>query len=427
MTAKWEKLEGNNGVLTIEVDAETVNKGIDEAFKKVVKTINAPGFRKGKMPRVLFEKQYGVESLYQDALDIILPTAYGAAVEETKIVPVDAPEINIEQFEKNKVLIFTAKVVVKPEVQLGDYKGLEVEEKNAAVTDEDIENELKALAERHAELVVKEEGTLEAGDTAVIDFEGFLNGEAFEGGKGENYSLVIGSGTFIPGFEEKLIGLATGEEKEIELTFPEEYHSEELAGKPTVFKVKLHEIKTKVLPAFDDEFAKDVNEEVDSIEALKAKITADLTESKAREAEMSLRDELVLKAVENATIDLPEVMVETEIDRMVKDFENRLQSQGMNLELYAQFSGQTVEALREQMKDEADKRVRVNLVLEAIVAAENFEITEEDVTAELEKMAAMYNMPVDQIKQLLPNLEGVQEDLKMRKAVEFLVENRKQA
>lgn len=425
MSAKWEKLEGNQGVLTVEVDAEKVNEGLDEAFKKVVKKVQIPGFRKGKIPRSLFEKRFGVESLYADALDILLPEAYAKAVEETGIEPVDRPEIDIEQMEKGKSLIFTAKVTVKPEVTLGQYKGLEVEKLDDTVTDEDVEQELKRLQERHAELVVKEEGTVENGDTVVIDFEGFVDGEAFEGGKAENYSLVIGSGTFIPGFEEQLIGMAAGEEKDIEVTFPEEYHAEQLAGKPAVFKIKLHEIKTKQLPALDDEFAKDVDEEVETLDALKEKIKERLTKEKKEEAEAALRDAVVQKATENAQMDIPEVMVKNETDRMIREFEQRLQMQGLNLDLYYQFSGQDEAALREQMKEEAEKRVRVTLTLEAIVKAENIDVTEEEVEKELQEMASLYNLSVDQLKELLGTLDGLKEDLKMRKAIDFLVENSK--
>jgi trigger factor len=423
MSAKWEKLEGNQGVLTVEVDAEKVNEGLDAAFKKVVKQVNVPGFRKGKIPRALFEKRFGVEVLYQDALDILLPEAYVKAVEETGIEPVDRPEIDIEQMEKGKSLIFTAKVTVKPEVKLGEYKGLEVEKIDTTVTDEDVENELKRLQERHAELVVKEDGKIENGDTAVIDFEGFVNGEAFEGGKGENYSLEIGSGTFIPGFEEQLVGLEAGAEKEIEVTFPEEYHAKELAGKPATFKIKVHEIKAKQLPALDDEFAKDVDEEVETLDELKAKIKQRLEEEKKNEAETTLRNTVVEKAAANAEIDIPEVMVKNETDRMLNEFEQRLQMQGLNLELYYQFSGQDEAALREQMKEDAEKRVRVSLTLEAIAKAENIEVTEEDINKELEEMSNTYGIEVENLKNMLGSLEGIKEDLKLRKAIDFLVEN----
>lgn len=425
MSVKFEKLEGNQGVLTVEVDAAKVNEGLDAAFKKVVTKVNVPGFRKGKMPRAMFEKRFGVESLYQDAIDILLPEAYANAVEESGIDPVDRPEIDVEQIEKGKSFIFKATVTVKPEVKLGEYKGLEVEKVETEVTDEDVANELKTLQERQAELVVKEEGKAENGDTVVMDFEGFVDGEAFEGGKAENYSLELGSGQFIPGFEEQLVGLATGEEKDVEVSFPEEYHATELAGKPAVFKVKLHEIKGKELPELDDEFAKDVDEEVETLDALKEKIKNRLVDSKKHEAEHHVRDTVVEKAAANAEIDLPAVMIDTEVDRMMQEFEQRLQMQGMNLELYFQFSGQDENALREQMKEEGEKRVRVSLTLEAIAAAENLEVSEEDVDAELNKMAEMYNMTVENIKAALGNLDGIKGDLKVRKAVEFLVENSK--
>ncbi|WP_391557294.1 trigger factor [Robertmurraya sp.] len=425
MSVKFEKLEGNQGVLTVEVDAAKVNEGLDAAFKKVVTKVNVPGFRKGKMPRAMFEKRFGVESLYQDAIDILLPEAYANAIEESGIDPVDRPEIDVEQIEKGKSFIFKATVTVKPEVKLGEYKGLEVEKVETEVTDEDVANELKTLQERQAELVVKEEGKAENGDTVVMDFEGFVDGEAFEGGKAENYSLELGSGQFIPGFEEQLVGLAAGEEKDVEVSFPEEYHATELAGKPAVFKVKIHEVKGKELPELDDEFAKDVDEEVETLDALKEKIKNRLVDSKKHEAEHHVRDTVVDKAAANAEIDLPAVMIDTEVDRMMQEFEQRLQMQGMNLELYFQFSGQDENALREQMKEEGEKRVRVSLTLEAIAAAENLEVSEEDVDAELNKMAEMYNMTVDNIKAALGNVDGIKGDLKVRKAVEFLVENSK--
>lgn len=425
MSAKWEKLEGNRGVLTVEVSAEKVNEGLNAAFQKVVKQVNVPGFRKGKMPRQMFEKRFGVESLYQDALDILLPDAYGSAIDETGIEPIDRPDIDVEQMEKGKDLIFKATVQVKPEVTLGEYKGLEVEAFDTTVTDEDVANELKTLQERQAELVIKEEGTVANGDTVVLDFEGFVDGEQFEGGKAENHSLEIGSGSFIPGFEEQLVGLATGESKDVEVTFPEEYHAAELAGKPAVFKVTIHEIKGKELPALDDEFAKDVDDEVETLDALKEKIKTRLENSKQHEAEHHLRDTVVEKAAENAVVEVPDVMVNTEVNRMLQEFEQRLQMQGMNLELYFQFSGQDENALREQMKEEAVIRVRTNLTLEAIAKAENLEVTTEEVDAELENMAGMYNMTVDSIKQALGGLEGIKGDLKLKKAVDFLVENKK--
>lgn len=426
MSAKWEKLEGNEGVLTIEVSAEDFNNALDEAFKKVVKQVQIPGFRKGKIPRKMFEQRFGVESLYQDAVDIVLPEAYMNAVVETGIEPVDQPDVDVQQIEQGKPLTFTAKVTVKPEPKLGEYKGLEVEEVAAEVTDEDVDNELKQMQERQAELVVKEEGKIENGDTVVMDFEGFVNGEAFEGGQADNYSLEIGSGTFIPGFEDQLIGKGTGEEAEVEVTFPEEYHAEDLAGKQATFKVKIHEVKTKELPELDDEFAKDVDEEVESLEELKNKTRESLAENKKSEAENQKRETLVMKASENAEIEIPHSMVHTELDRMMKEFEQRLQMQGMTLDMYYQFTGTDQNALQGQMHDDAEKRVKTNLTLEAIANAENIEVSEEEINADLETMASMYQTNMDNLKQMLGgNTDAVKEDLRIRKAIDFLVEHSK--
>ncbi|MED4405448.1 trigger factor [Heyndrickxia coagulans] len=425
MSAKWEKTEGNQGILTVEVDAGTVDKSLDKAFKKVVKQINVPGFRKGKIPRPLFEKRFGVESLYQDALDMIVPGEYEKAIEETGIEPVDTPNIDVEQMEKGKPLIFKATVTVKPEVKLGEYKGLEVEKPDTEVTDEDVEEELKKLQERLAELVIKEDGEAEMGDTVVIDFEGFVDGEAFEGGSAENYSLELGSGNFIPGFEEQLVGVKTGDEKEIEVTFPEEYHASELAGKKAVFKVKVHEIKAKHLPELDDEFAQDADDEVETLDALKEKIKKDLKESKEHAAKHAVEDAVVEKAAENAEMDIPEAMINTELNRMLQEFEQNLSAQGLNLELYYQFSGQNEEALRNQMKEDAEKRVRFNLTLEAIANAEKLEVSDEEVDEELKRMSEMYDMPVEDIRRALGSTDGIKADLKARKAIDFLVQNSK--
>ncbi|MFZ2463394.1 MAG: trigger factor [Caldibacillus thermoamylovorans] len=425
MSAKWEKLEGNQGKLTVEVDAETFNKALDQAFKKVQKQLNVPGFRKGRVPRQIFEQRFGVETLYQDALDIVLPDAYSNAIDETGIEPVDQPEIDIEQIGKGQSLIFTADVTVKPEVKLGEYKGLEVPKVNTEVTDEDVEAELKELQKRHAELVVKEDEPAEQGDTVVIDFEGFVDGEAFEGGKAENHSLEIGSDSFIPGFEEQLVGVKAGDEKEVQVTFPEEYHAEELAGKPAVFKVKVHEVKQLVLPELDDDFAVDVDDEVETLDALKEKIKNRLKDEKEHAAKHEVEKAVIEKAAENAEIDIPEVMIDNEVERMVKEFDQRLQQQGLNLELYSQFSGQDIDSLKETMREDAEKRVRVNLTLEAIVKAENIDVTEEEVEKELQNMAEMYNMPVEQIQQILGSTAGIKEELKFNKAVQLLVDNSK--
>lgn len=424
--ANWEKQEGNEGVLTVTVSVEDVKEGLDKAFKKVSKTVNVPGFRKGKVPRMIFEQRFGVESLYQDALDFILPEAYAAAIDETGIEPVDRPDIDIDQLEKGKELIFKATVTVKPEVKLGEYKGLEVEAVKTEVTDEDVNNELTQLQEQYAELAVKEDGAIENGNSVVIDFEGFVDGEAFEGGKAEKYSLEVGSNSFIPGFEEQLVGLNTGDEKDIVVTFPEEYHAEELKGKEATFKIKVHEIKEKVLPELDDEFAKDVDEEVESLDELKSKILNRLKEQRETEADNHKRDTVVEKATENAEIDLPNAMVNSELDRMEQEFSQRMQSQGISMDMYYQFSGTSKEELREQMKEDAEKRVRANLTLEAIAAQENIEVSDEEVQEELNKMAEMYKLEVEQIKQMLAMQggdEAIKSDVKLRKAVDFLVDN----
>ncbi|QDP40776.1 trigger factor [Radiobacillus deserti] len=426
MTAKWEKQEGNEGVLTFEVSADKFEEGLDTAFKKVSKDVQIPGFRKGKIPRKIFEQRFGVESLYQDAIDAVLPEAYSNAIDETGIEPVDQPSVDIENIERGQNLVFTATVTVKPEVKLGDYKGLEVEEQDTNVTDEDVEQEVKQLQERNAELVVKEEGQVEDGDTVVIDFEGFMDGEAFEGGKAENHSLEIGSGSFIPGFEEQLVGKKSGEETEISVTFPEEYHAEEMAGKDATFKVKIHEIKAKELPELDDEFAKDVDEEVESLDALKDKIRKRLEEEKANQADTEKRESLINQASDNAEVEIPDAMVETELNRMLQEFEQRLQMQGMTLDMYFQFSGTDQEALKEQMKEDAAKRVKTNLTLEAIAAQEDIQVNEEDVNEELKSMASMYQVDSDQLVQMLGgNTDAIKEDLKFKKAIDFLVENSK--
>ncbi|MEK4084738.1 trigger factor [Psychrobacillus sp. FSL K6-1415] len=423
-TVKWEKQEGNTGLLTVEVTAEEVAKGLDQAFKKVVKQINVPGFRKGKMPRQMFEKMYGVESLFQDALDIILPHAYGHAVEDAGIDPVDQPEIDVVTMEKGQPLVFTAKVVVKPEVTLGNYKGLEVTKLEETVTDKEIDEQLQSQQNRLAELVVKEDAIVE-GDTAVIDFEGFVDEVAFEGGAGTDYPLEIGSNSFIPGFEEQLVGSKTGDAKDVEVTFPEEYHAAELAGKAATFKVTVKEVKGKELPELNDDFAKEVDAEVEGIDALRAKLKEVTAEEKKQLAAQTLRDTLVEAAAENATIDIPEAMIASETDRMLQEFGQRLEQQGMNLDLYYQFSGQDEEALRSQMTEDANNRVKVSLTLEAIAKQENIEASEEDINAELEKMSAQFNMTIEDIKRALGSTDVLANDLRFAKTVEFLVDNAK--
>jgi len=424
--AIWEKQEGNQGTLTIEVDADSFNKALDKAFNKVVKQVNVPGFRKGKVPRMIFEQRFGVESLYQEAVDFVLPEAYSKALDETKIEPVAQPSIDIETIGKGQALVVKAEVTVKPEVKLGDYKGLKVEAQETEVSAEDVNEEIKKLQERYAELAVKEEGSAELGDTVILDFEGSVDGEAFEGGKSENYSLELGSNQFIPGFEDQLVGIQAGEEKDIQVKFPEDYHAEELKGKEANFKVKVHEIKAKQLPELDDEFAKDVDEEAETLDALREKLENQLKEKKESSAKAATQDSLVEQVTANAEIDLPEVMVDSELDRMVREFEQQIQAQGLSMDLYYQFSGTDQNGLRDQMKEEAEKRVRANLTLEAIADTENLEASDADVDQEIENMAKMYGLAADQMRQML-DLQGgadaLKGDLKIRKALDFLVDN----
>ena len=427
MKATWEKIEKNVGVLEIEVDVDTVSAAIDKAFKKVAGQVNVPGFRKGKVPRAIFEAKFGVESLYRDAIDFILPDAYSAAVKETGIQPVDRPDVDFETFEKGQPFVFKAKVTVKPEVQLGDYKGIEVPDKSTEVTAEEINEELERLQQRHAELVVLEEGTAEKGDVAVIDYEGSVDGVPFEGGKGEKHSLELGSNSFIPGFEDQVVGMAKDSEKDVVVTFPEEYHAEHLAGKEAVFKVKLHDIKRKNLPALDDEFAKDVSE-FETLDEYKQDIEKRLKERKQKDKDLAIESTVIEKAASAAEVEIPQAMIDSETDRMVQEFGNRLRMQGMNLDLYYQFSGQNEEALRTQMKDEAEKRVRSQLVLEAIADAEKLEVTEEDLTAELESLSGVYKQSAEELRGIIESngtLEDFKLDLRTKKAVKFLVDNSK--
>lgn len=427
MKASWEKKEGNVGLLTVEVEAEQVDAALDKAFKKVVRTVNVPGFRKGRVPRQIFEARFGVESLYKDALDIIVPDAYLAAITETEIEPIAQPEIDFDEFNKGQSFTFTAEVQVKPEVTLGEYKGLEIPELDASVSEEEIDAEIEVVRERQAELVVVEDGPCELGDTAIIDYEGFTDGEAFEGGKGENHSLELGSNSFIPGFEDQVVGMNTGEQKDIHVTFPEEYHSEEMAGKEAVFKITLHEIKRKSLPELDDEFAMDVSE-FETLQEYRESIAKEIQERKEHNNKHQTEADVVEKASENAQVDIPEAMIETEQQQMLADFENRLRMQGMDLNMYYQFSNQDENALKEQMRGDAEQRVRNNLVLEAITKAENITASDEDVEKELERLAEQYQQTADDIRNIFEangNMDGFKKDLAIRKAVEFLVEHSK--
>lgn len=423
MSVKWEKQEGNVGKLTFEIEQEKVKEGLDRAFVKVRKTLNVPGFRKGKVPRQIFNQRFGEEALYQDALDILLPEVYSAAIDEAGIDPVDTPQVNIESMEKGETWVLTADVTVKPEVKLGDYKGLEVEKRDEELTTEELEAELKQLQERQAELVVKEDAPAENGDTVILDFEGFKDGVAFEGGQAENHSLELGSGQFIPGFEEKLVGLKAGDEADIELTFPEEYHAEDLAGQPVVFKVKLHEIKTKEVPTLDDELAKDIDEEVETLDELKEKISNRLQEAKKESVAQAKQEEVIAKAVENAEVDIPHAMVHHEADHLMNHFAQDLQAQGLTPELYYQFTGQTEDAMHAQMEQDAEKRVKMNLVLEAIAEAENIEPTEEAIDEEISTLAEKYGMEKDAVRAALGDMSELKSDLKIRKAIDVLLDS----
>ncbi|NLK11910.1 MAG: trigger factor, partial [Staphylococcus equorum] len=425
MTATWEKKEGNEGVLTVTVPAEKVDKAIDQAFKKVVKQINVPGFRKGKVPRQIFEQRFGVEALYQDAVDILLPEAYGEAIDETGIKPVDQPEINVTTMEKGSDMTFEASVVVEPEIELGDYKGLEIEKQNVELTEEELQESIDHQLGHLAEMVVKEDGAVEDGDTVNIDFDGYVDGEQFEGGQAEGYDLEIGSGSFIPGFEEQLVGVKIGEEKDVTVTFPEEYHAEELAGKEATFKAKVNEIKYKDVPELTDEIANELDAEANTVDEYKENLRKKLTEQKETDAENNQKEEAISKASNNASVEIPDAMINTELDRMVQEFGQRMQQQGLNLETYYQISGQDESQLREQMKDDAEERVKTNLTLTAIADAEEIEVTEADIDKELEKMSGQFNMSVEDIKQTLGNTDIVKNDVRIQNVIDLLVKEAK--
>lgn len=425
MTATWEKKEGNEGLLTVTVPAEKVNKALDQAFKKVVKQINVPGFRKGKVPRPIFEQRFGVEALYQDAIDILLPDAYGEAIDETDIKPVAQPEVSVTQIEKGKDFIFEATVTVEPEVKLGDYKGLEIEKQETELSDDELQEAIDHSLGHLAEMVVKEDGVVENGDTVNIDFSGSVDGEEFEGGQAEGYDLEIGSGSFIPGFEEQLEGMKVDEEKDVVVTFPEEYHAEELAGKEATFKTKVKEIKFKEVPELTDEIANELDAEANTVDEYKENLRKRLAEQKATDAENVEKEEAITKATDNTTIDIPEAMVNTELDRMVSEFAQRIQQQGLNLQTYFQISGQDESQLREQMKDDAEQRVKTNLTLTAIAEAEKIEATDEDIDKELEKMSKQFNISVEDIKNTLGNTDIIKNDVRIQKVIDLLRDNAK--
>ena len=424
MSLQVEKLEKNMAKLTIEVSAEELEKAIQGAYLKQRKHISVPGFRKGKVPRQMIEKMYGVEIFYEDAANALIPEAYAKAYDESELAIVSQPSIDVVQLEKGKPFIFTAEVALKPEVTLGEYKGLKVDKVSTRVTAKEVDAKLEEEQKKNARTITVEDRAVQAGDEIILAFEGFVNGVAFEGGKGENYPLTIGSGSFIPGFEEQLIGVEAEKEVEVNVTFPEEYHSEELAGKEATFKCTVHEIKVKELPELDDDFAAEVSE-FDTLEEYKADIKAKIKEQKQAEGNRQKEDQAVEKAVANATMEIPEAMIDTQVGQMVQEFAQRLQSQGLSMEQYFQFTGLTADKMNEEMRPQAVKRIETRLVLEAIAKAENIEISEEKLDAELTKMAEMYQMEVDKLKEYMGESEKEQmkADMAVQEAVTLLVDS----
>lgn len=426
MTATWEKTATNDGVLTFTIEQADIQPALTKTFNKIKKNLNVPGFRKGKVSRQVFNRMYGEQSLYEDTLNDLLPKAYTQAIEETGIEPVAQPTIDVDSMEKDQDWVIKAHVIVKPEVKLGEYKNLTVPKQDTEVTDEDVDNRLKQEQEKLAELVLKEDAPAENGDTVVIDFEGFKDGVAFDGGKGENYSLALGSGSFIPGFEDQLVGHKAGEEVEVKVTFPEEYQAEDLAGQDAIFNVKINEVKAKELPELDDEFAKDVDEEVESLADLKAKYRKELEEQKQQQATDAKDEAAIKQAVANAEIvELPHEMVHEEVHRSMEEFLGNMQRQGIAPEMYYQLTGTTEEDLHKQFEGEAEERVKTNLVIEAISKEEKLEATEEDVEAEIKDLAEQYNMDEAQVRQVLtPDM--LKHDIVMKQAVELITESAKE-
>ena len=428
MNAKLEKLENNLVKLEITIEAEKFDEGMSKAFFRNAKYFSVPGFRKGKVPREVVEKHYGEGILYEDAFNIVAQEAYEAAIEEHKLEIVSSPEIDITQIGKGKDLIFTATVTVKPEVKLGKYKGIKLENKEYKVTAKDVDAELKTMAEKNSRMVSGDENTvLEKGATAVIDFEGFVNGVAFDGGKVENYSLEIGSNTFIPGFEDQLVGLKTGEETEVHVTFPENYFSADLAGKPAIFKVKVHEIKIKELPEIDDEFAKDVSE-FDTLKELKADVKKKLTEENEKRAKFEMEEEAVKTVVEATTIDIPQVMIDHEVEDYIKEMESRLAYQGMDMKTYLGLMGKDIEEFKAQYTERATTNVKTKLVLEAIFNEEKIEITDKDIEDKLRDFAKNYGATGANVDELVKNPTDqlkhfAEEELKFDLAVKFIMDN----
>ena len=423
MSVQVEKLEKNMAKLTIEVSAEEFDAAIEQAYQKDKKKISLPGFRKGKAPRKMIEKMYGTGVFYEDAANIVIPKAYSEAAKECGEEIVSQPEISVTQIGAGKPFIFTAEVALKPAVTLGEYKGVEVEKTPVEVSEEEVDKEVDKERENNSRTIDVDDRAVEKGDIIKLNFEGFVDGVPFEGGKAEDYSLTIGSGSFIPGFEDQLIGAKIGEEVEVNVTFPEEYHAAELKGKPAVFKCKVNEIKVKELPEADDEFAKDVSE-FDTLAEYKDDIRAKLLEKKTADAKREKQNKTVAKAVENATMEIPEAMITEQVRRMADDFARRLQSQGLSMDQYMQFTGLTMDALAQQMRPEALKRIQNSLVLEAIAKAENIEVSDEKVNEEIEKMAAAYKMEADKLKELIGDAEKEQmkSDLAIQAAVDMITD-----
>ena len=424
MSLQVEKLEKSMAKLTIEVSADDLEKALQSAYKKQKNKISIPGFRKGKVPRQMIEKMYGAEIFYDDAANALIPKAYADAYDECEEEIVSRPQIDVVQIEKGQPFIFTATVALKPPVTLGEYKGLEVEKFSTDVTDEEIEARLKEEAEKNARTVTVEGRPVQDGDEVILDYEGFVDGVAFEGGKGENHPLTIGSGSFIPGFEEQLIGVEAGVDVEVKVTFPEKYHAKELEGKEAVFQCKVQEIKAKELPEIDDEFAGEVSE-FDTLEEYKEDLKKSLAEKKASEGKEKQEDAAVEQAVKNAQYELPDAMVETQVSKMAEDFSRRIQSQGLTMEQYFQFTGLSAEKILEDMRPQAVKSLETRLVLEEIVKAENIEVSEERFDEEVQKMAETYRMEADKIKETMGEKEKEQmkKDIAVQEAITFLVEN----
>ncbi|MCT4396777.1 trigger factor [Periweissella beninensis] len=426
--AKWTKGEGNKGTLSFEIPVEVYQDGINKAFNKVKTQINMPGFRKGKMPKQLFIKQYGEESLYQDALNIILGDIYNEAIIETGISPVGQPDIAADEMEKDQVWKLHAEVEVAPEIELGDYQGLTVPKQSTRVTAKEVDAEIEKLRGQQAELVLKEDDAAVKGDTVVIDFDGSVNGDHFDGGKGENFSLELGSGQFIPGFEDQLIGHKADEDVEVKVSFPTDYQAEDLAGKEALFEVKIHEVKTKELPELDDEFAKDVDEDVNSLDELKTKTKAKIKEDKQQAAKDAKEEAALTKAVDNAKVvgdEIPASMIDEDVHRQLDQYLANMQQQGISPEMYYQLTGTSEADLHKQFEDGAEKRVKTNLVLEAIVAKENIEPTDADIDAEVKVLADQYGMDEAAVRQSL-SPAMLKHDIAIKQVVDMIVDSAKE-